>query len=52
MAAMNDAGLLNLAYYINIGLLIVSFIVIVTMLRIPDANAADRDYSNKLEKTA
>lgn len=47
MASMNDAGKLTMAYYILIGLLIVSFITILTMLKIPDANAADRDYGAK-----
>ncbi len=47
MAAMNDAGKLTMAYYIIIGLLIVSFITILTMLKVPDANAADRDYKVK-----
>ncbi len=50
MASMNDHGLLNLAYYINIGLLIVAFVVNLSMLRIPDANAADRDYGQKAKK--
>lgn len=44
MAAMNDSGKLTTAYYILIALLIVSFVTILTMLKIPDANAADRDY--------
>ncbi len=47
MAAMNDAGKLTMAYYIIIGLLIVSFITILTMMKMPDANAADRDYKVK-----
>ncbi len=45
MAAMNDAGLLTEAYYILIGMLVVSFVTILTMLKVPDANAADRDYA-------
>lgn len=46
MAAFNDAGMLTYAYYVLMGLLVVSFITIVTMRNIPDANAADRDYAS------
>ncbi|HHV10608.1 MAG TPA: MFS transporter [Clostridiales bacterium] len=45
MGAFNQMGQLTTAYYIMIGLLVVSFIVIMTMKNIPDANEADRDYS-------
>ncbi len=45
MGAFNQMGQLTLAYYIMIGLLVVSFLVILTMRNIPDANEADRDYS-------
>lgn len=45
MAAFNDAGMLTNAYYVLIGLLVVSFVTILTMRRIPDANAQDRDYA-------
>ena len=46
-----DAGKLTHAYYILIVLLVLSFITLLTMLKIPDANAADRDYKVK-EATA
>lgn len=45
MAAFNDAGMLTNAYYVLIGLLVVSFVTILTMRKIPDANAEDRDYA-------
>jgi len=44
MSAFDEAGNLNMAYYIMIGLLVVSFITILTMRNLPDANAEDRDY--------
>ncbi len=44
MSAFNQADNLNMAYYIMIGLLVVSFITILTMRNLPDANAEDRDY--------
>lgn len=47
MGAFNQLGNLNMAYYVLIGLLVVSFITILTMKNIPDANAADRDYGDK-----
>ncbi len=47
MAGMHDAGKLTLAYYILLGLLVVSFITLLTMMKVPDANAADRDYKTK-----
>lgn len=46
MGAFNQAGQLTTAYYILIGLLVVSFVTILSMKNIPDANAADRDYTN------
>ena len=46
MAAFNDAGMLTNAYYVLMGLLVVSFITILTMRNIPDANAEDRDYAS------
>jgi MFS family permease len=42
MGAFNQAGQLNMAYYVMLGLLVISFITILTMRNIPDANAADR----------
>lgn len=51
MGAFNQAGQLTTAYYVLIGLLGISFITILSMKNIPDANAADRDYSNN-KKTA
>ncbi|MBP1925799.1 MFS family permease [Sedimentibacter acidaminivorans] len=45
MGAFNQAGQLTTAYYILIGLLVVSFVTILSMKNIPDANAADRDYT-------
>lgn len=44
MAAMNQIGKLTEAYYGLLILLVISFITILTMLKIPDANEADRDY--------
>lgn len=45
MGAFNQAGMLTTAYYILIGLLAISFVTILSMRNIPDANAADRDYT-------
>ncbi len=45
MAGMNDAGKLTQAYYILLVLLAVSFVTLLTMMKVPDANAADRDYA-------
>ncbi len=45
MAAFNDAGILTNAYYVLMGLLVVSFVTILTMRNLPDANAEDRDYA-------
>lgn len=50
MGMFNQMGNLTMAYYVMIGLLGVSFITILSMWKIPDANAADRDYGEK--KTA
>ncbi|MCM8711259.1 MFS transporter [Clostridium sp. SYSU_GA19001] len=48
MAAMNQAGKLTQAYYGLLIMLAVAFITLLTMLNVPDANAADREYgSNK-----
>lgn len=47
MGFFNQIGQLTTAYYILIGLLAVSFVTILTMWKIPDANAEDRDYSTK-----
>ncbi len=47
MALMNDAGKLTQAYYILLILLAVCFITLLTMLKVPDANAQDRDYRVK-----
>lgn len=49
MGAFNKMGNLNMAYYVMIGMLVVSFVVILSMSNIPDANAADRDYAGKNE---
>ncbi len=46
MGAFNQAGQLTYAYYALMGLLVVSFVTILTMRDIPDANAADRDYAS------
>lgn len=45
MAAFNNAGMLTEAYYVLMGLLVISFVTILTMHNIPDANAKDRDYA-------
>ncbi len=44
MAAMHDAGKLTQAYYILLVLLGVCFVTLLTMWKMPDANAADRAY--------
>ncbi len=44
MGSFNAAGKLTSAYFILLGLLVLSFLTILTMRRIPDANSADRDY--------
>jgi MFS family permease len=44
MGAFNQSGNLSMAYYVMIGFLVISFITILSMKNIPDANAADRDY--------
>ena len=49
MAAFNRAGQLTAAYYVLIGLLIISFATLLTMRSIPDANAADREYGERVE---
>lgn len=51
MGIFNQMGKLTTAYYILIGMLAVSFITILSMRNIPDANAEDRDYV-KPEKEA
>ncbi len=48
MGIFNQIGQLSVAYYIMIGLLVISFITILTMRNIPDANVEDRDYKVKL----
>lgn len=47
MGAFNEAGKLTTAYYVLMALLVVSFVTILTMRNIPDANAEDRDYGHK-----
>jgi len=44
MGAFNQMGQLTTAYYVMLGLLAVSFVTILSMKNIPDANAADREY--------
>lgn len=44
MGAFNQAGNLDMAYYVMIALLVISFVVILSMRGIPDANARDRQY--------
>lgn len=45
MGWFNQAGNLTNAYYILLGLLVVSFLTILSMKNIKDANEADRDYA-------
>ena len=45
MGAFNEAGRLTTAYYVLMALLVVSFITIMTMRKMPDAYAEDRDYA-------
>ena len=47
MGIFNQMGQLTTAYYILIGLLVVSFGTILSMKDIPDANAKDREYGEK-----
>jgi MFS family permease len=49
MGAFNRIGNLNMAYYILILLLGVSFVTILSMKDIPDANEVDRDYGLKAD---
>lgn len=44
MGVFNQSGQLTTAYYVLLGLLVVSFVTLLTMFNIPDANAADREY--------
>jgi hypothetical protein len=48
MGTFNEAGQLTTAYYVMAGLLVVSFVTLLTMLRVPDANIEDRDYGTRL----
>ncbi len=50
MGMFNQAGNLTMAYYVLCGLLVVSFVTILSMWSIEDANAMDREYGAK--KTA
>ncbi|MCP5144958.1 MAG: MFS transporter [Gammaproteobacteria bacterium] len=45
MGAFNQAGNLEAAYFVLLALLAVSFVTLLTMRDIPDANAIDRDYA-------
>lgn len=45
MGAFNQAGELSTAYYVLMGLLVISFITLITMRNIKDASAEDRDYA-------
>lgn len=49
MGAFNQSGNLTSAYYVLLGLLGVSFLTILSMRNIPDANGADREYGLKVE---
>jgi len=42
-----ERGMANWAYYGMLIMLVISLIVILTMWKVPDANAADRDYRKK-----
>ena len=48
MGAFNQMGKLTEAYYVMMGLLVVAFVTVLTMKSIPDANAADREYGQKV----
>jgi len=48
MGAFNSAGNLTQAYYVLIALLIISFITLLTMRNIRDANEEDRDYAKSI----
>ena len=50
MTSMFDKGMANGAYIGLLIMLAVSFITFLTMLKIPDANAADRDYAVKVKE--
>lgn len=47
MGVFNQMGILEMAYYLMLVMLAVSFITLLTMWNIPDANAADREYGNR-----
>jgi MFS family permease len=49
MGIFNQMGKLTQAYYVLMGLLVVSLITILTMWKIPDANELDREYGAKVE---
>ncbi|MGL5437897.1 MAG: MFS transporter [Lachnospiraceae bacterium] len=42
-----ERGMADMAYYGMLIMLVISLITIITMWKVPDANAADRDYKNK-----
>lgn len=48
MGAFNQMGKLTEAYYVMMALLVVAFITVLAMRNIPDANAADREYGQKV----
>lgn len=50
MGTFNKIGNLTMAYYILIGLLVVSLITIISMKDIKDANEEDRDYKGNNEE--
>ena len=49
MGAFNQTGNLTTAYYVLLVLLGISFVTILSMKNIPDANEADRDYGIKVQ---
>ena len=49
IGAFNEAGQLTSAYYVMMALLVISFVTILTMRNIPDANVEDRDYAQGTE---
>lgn len=52
MAVFSTAGHLTLAFYALIAMAVISIIILCTMLKVPDADSADRDYSVSSSKNS
>lgn len=47
MATMSMAGLLRYAYLIMLGMVVIMFLALIPIRKLPDANLADREYGQK-----